>query len=452
MAAPFLIVLCVILWHTPYPLSEGVALLEDVASPSSLGFLLPNRTYYRPLFHLTLFTTWHTAGSLDTFLGAIKLLHIVPVTALVVLFIWSVRPKTPTDAAAATVAVAVLVGSPGFLDNLEIPLTYTIVGMPALLAAWMLSERTNRWWHAPAIITLTILAIGFKEQGLVIVPVVLAAWWTGAPGARRGTAAVVLVIATAYVALRLGQSSRWAPFEQDIGYGFTMLSARDAAARFGPFPIRIYAYNAASTVANVLFAEPTAGAFRMTRDISQGEAEPWQILYLASSVGLTSLIAWWGIGALRSVAVPRWSRESRTLVAMLVALATSGALSFNYSRDRLGGMALVFYAVAAFFAVRAAVARTAHASPARCVSAVAALLLLAGAWQIRAIHTLEYERKRAVNSRNEWITDLHQRRVEAAGQPVYLRIMEDLVPQGTAPQTVRPTGYPRWVLSTLGPF
>src|SRR6185503_21234407 len=98
-----------------------------------------------------------------------------------------------------------LVGSPGFLDNLEIPLTYTIVGMAALMGVWILSERTQRWWHAPAIVALTILAIGFKEQGLVIVPIILVAWWTRAPGVRRGTAAAVAVIAVIYVALRLAQ-------------------------------------------------------------------------------------------------------------------------------------------------------------------------------------------------------------------------------------------------------
>ena len=37
---------------------------------------------------------------------------------------------------------------------------------------------------------------------------------------------------------------------------------------------------------------------------------------------------------------------------MLVALAACGALSFDYSRDRLGGMAVPFYALAAYFALR----------------------------------------------------------------------------------------------------
>lgn len=451
-AAPCLIALALILWGTPYPLSEGVALLEDVETRSMSELFQLKSSYYRPLFHLTLSAAWHGAPSLDAFLAAVRLFHIVPAVALVLLFIAFVRPKAPADAAAATVAVAVIIGSPGFLDNLEIPLTYTIVGMAALMMVWMLAERPNRWWHAPAIVALTIVAIGFKEQGLVIVPVVLAAWWAGAPGARPGTAAAVTIIGVGYVALRLLQGGEWAPFEQDIGFGFTSIPNGEAAARFGSFLLPIYTYSAASTVANVLFAEPTAGVFSITRDLTRGEAAPWQILYLVSSTALTALMAWWGIGSLKRAVREGWSPESRTFVAMLVALVACGVLSFNYSRDRLGGMALVLYAIAVFYAVRAAIAAIAGASTLRFASGVAVLALLATAWQVRALHTVEYERRRALNSYTEWITDLHERRVDAADQPVYSRIMEQLVPQGTAPLGVRPAQYPGWVARTLGPF
>lgn len=452
VAAPFLIVLSLILWNTPYPLSEGVALLEDVDTRSTSELLLPKSSYYRPLFHLTLAAAWHGAASLDAFLASVRLFHIIPTVALILLFVGFVRPRTPAEAAAALVAVAVLIGSPGLLDNLEIPLTYTIVGMAALMIVWMLAERPGRWWHAPAIVALTILAIGFKEQGLVVVPVVLVAWWAGAPGVRLGTAVAVTVLAVVYVALRLLQGGQWAPFEQDVGYGFTSIPTGEAAERFGSFLLPIYMYSGASTIANVLFAEPTAGVFSITRDISRGEVAPWQILYLASSTALTALIAWWGIASLTRAARDGWSPESRAFVAMLMALAACGVLSFNYSRDRLGGMALVLYAIGAFYAVRAAIAATAHASTARFTAGVAALVLLAGAWQIRALHTVEYERRRALNSYTEWITDLHERRLESSDQPAYSRIMEALVPQGTAPLSVRPAEYPCWVERTLGPF
>ena len=46
--------------------------------------------------------------------------------------------------------------------------------------------------------------------------------------------------------------------------------------------------------------------------------------------------------------------ELLIVATMLVAVMACGVLSFNYSRDRLGGMAVPFYALAAFFALRAA--------------------------------------------------------------------------------------------------
>lgn len=451
-AAPILFILSSILWHTPYPLSEGVALLEDVADPASFRFLEPTTAYYRPLFYLSLFTAWHAAPSLDAFLATVKLFHIVPVTALAVLFIVHLRPARPADAAAALVALAVLVGSPGFLDNLEIPLTYTIVGMPCALAVWIVLERQARWWHGPAIVALTVLAVGFKEQGLVLVPVVVVAWAMGAPGVRRGTVAGLVAIAAGYVALRLGKGAHWAPFEQDVGLGFTLLSAREAGDRFGSFPALIYAYNGMSTIGNVLFAEPTSGIFRITHAVVLGKAAPWQLLYVASSIGTTALIAWWGIRAFRQSIGRGWTPEARVVGALVAALAASAALSFNYSRDRLGGMALVFYALASFWSLRAAIDRLRDAPGVARMAAALGLVLLAGAWQVRAVHTLEYSRLQSARTQGEWLADVPERREEFARRPVYLRIMEDLIPQGTAAGIARRSNYPECVLRILGPF
>jgi len=451
VAMPVLLVLGLVLWMTPYPLAEGVALVEDIASPVGPDFLLPTRAYYRPLFHLTLFTAWHSAGSVATFVAIVRLLHLVPVAALAILFVVHLRPKTPTDAAAAIVALTVLMGSPAFLDNIEIPLTYTIVGMAALIGSWVLWERQERRWHTWALVALALLAIGFKEQGLVIVPLLVVAWWTGAPGASRAATLSVTVLGGLYVALRLLYRGHWATFEQDIGYGFDYLSARDATARFGASPLGIYAYNGLSTMANVLFTEPQSGVFSITSAIVRGQAVPWQIVHLSSSVCLTGLIAWWGVAVARRDAVAGWARESRTIVVLIVALAASGVLSFNYSRDRLGGMALVPYAAASYFAVRAALARTVEATTVGRIVGVLALVLLASTWQVRTLRMLDGARKRVADNRKEWITDLHQRRTDYAGRADYLRAMEALAPQGTAPVGVRPLRYPRWALTLLGP-
>lgn len=447
--SPLVFALCLDLWRMPVPLSEGVALLEDVARPPASRFLAAETSYYRPLFQLTLAAIWNNDASLDVRLAWIRAAHIIPIAALFFLFIWHLRPRSAVDAAAATVACAVLIGSPGFRDNLEIPLNYTIVGMPLALGVWMLLNRDSRRWSGVAIIGLTLIAIGFKEQGLVIVPVALAAWWMGAPGARRGVVAGLVLIAVAYVLFRLQWRQNWPAFEQAIGLGFREMDATEAIARFAAFPYWMYAYNAGSTIANILFSEPTRGVFTILRSITEDRLQPWQLNHLLSSAAMTTAIVWWAVGAMKR-GDDSWSFEGRAVLVLVVAVLACGALGFNYSRDRLGGMALVFYALASFLALRALIGRAARWNRVRFAAAATGLLLLAGGWQLRALGTVEYVRLTSLRNQLEWWVDLHERRRDLASRPTYLRIMDELIPQGVTPDAPEPTPLPPGVTHLMG--
>jgi hypothetical protein len=220
------------------------------------------------------------------------------------------------------------------------------------------------------------------------------------------------------------------------------MSPDDAAARIGAFPFWLFAYSGASTIANVLFSEPSGGVFRIVQAIAGGRPHPLDIVELLSSVTLTALIAWWATAVFRRTSA--WSSEGRLVIGTLVVLAACGALSFDYSRERLGGMAVVFYALTAFHACRAAANRLMTASPKRLALAGAVLLCLASAWQLRAVTTMEYVRETAWKSRREWITGLQRRHLEFADRPVYTQIMERMIEQGTDPTAPEPTRYRRW--------
>jgi hypothetical protein len=75
-SAPALVILCVTLWRTPFPIREAVALFEDIAKQPLSHFLIPQAAYYRPVFYLTLSALWNSGGHLDATLAAIKLVHI----------------------------------------------------------------------------------------------------------------------------------------------------------------------------------------------------------------------------------------------------------------------------------------------------------------------------------------------------------------------------------------
>jgi hypothetical protein len=443
VTAPLLLALCLTLWRMPFPVTEAVAIFEDVANYPLSRFLIPDTAYYRPLFYATIAAIWHSADRLEAKLSLVRLLHIVPVVVLLAALIAYVRPRSRIEAAAAVVAVAVLFGSPGLRDNLELPLSYTIVGMPLTLLVWMLLNREPRWWHHPAIVVMTLVAVGFKEQGLVLVPVIISAWWLGAPGARTWNVALLAALAGAYVVVRLAwRGSNMPIFEQAVGLWFNEMEPREAAARFGEFPYLIYAYNGVSTMANVLFAEPTRGTFSIVYAVVHSQLEPWQGVHLGSSTALTALIGWWAVRAWRSVAKDGGTREARLAAALLVALLGCGALSFNYSRDRLGGMAVPFYAVAAFYAVRAAAAHAGTAAPRRRLVITALLAATAAGWGVRAIGTVEWTRFVSARNQMEWLVLLPSRRLEFAERPTYLRIMDSMITQGIDRDAPRPTRYP----------
>ena len=250
--------------------------------------------------------------------------------------------------------------------------------------------------------------------------------------------------------LRLSGGASWELFQQDVGLGFGEIDKATASARFAAFPYWMYAYNSASTLWNMLFAEPTRGTFRIVRAIVNGEPEMWQALHVISSAGTTGLITWWGVRSLKSQAGGPWSLQSRLFVALIAALLGCAALSFNYSRDRLGGMAVVFYAMATFFAVREAASRMFAATRMRLVMAGLGLAILATAWQTRTVATLEYARVHSWGNQEEWFVRLPTRRLDFAHRPVYLEIMESMIEQGTDPSAPHPTRYPDWVLRTTG--
>jgi hypothetical protein len=406
---PLLALLAWTFWRMPYPINEAVAIFEDVARKSPQQFLIADTTYYRPLYHLSVMDIWMHGGSLGARLAWIKVLHFAPMLALPLLFVWHLRPRDSRTAVAAIVAAAVLIGSPGYRDNLEIPARLHGSRDAARDGRVDAARITGSVVAHVADHLLTVIAVGFKEQGLVIVPVIVVAWWMGARGATPRLVGGVFALTLAYLAYRFHYRSHWGAFQQSMGLGFSIIEAREAVARFGAFPYGMYAYNSVSTMLNVLFEEPTAGLYFITRNLRFGGIQAWEIINLGSSALLTGIIAWAGWRVLSGRARAISPVEARAYGAMLIALLASGALSFQYSRDRLGGMAAVFYALAAYFAfLQLDTWRGVGRGVLRWIATLA-LAAIAVGWVVRAYGTVEWVKRTSEMNHQGWLSQLGPR-------------------------------------------
>jgi hypothetical protein len=458
-ALPLVFALSREMWELPYPISETVSVLVDagvmtdsessphsLSDPTMVSFLDPwRRSWYRPMYFLTWYVFWHATHSLSATLLLFRILEVAAIVLLVAGFLWIVRPRSAVEYAAATVALAVFVGTPAFRDNLELPLPMTLFGMVFALGVWILLEREYRPWHGPLLVLFTALAVGYKEQGLVLVPLIVGAWWIGAPGVRASTALTITVLTVAYLTLRFSTAGSWRPFEQDVGLGFDVISTGTAAERYGEFPYRIavYLYNAAATGANILFSEPTNGVFQFVRGAIDGNLRVSQLVNVLTSSATTFLLTWWGARVWRRNGWRLASAEGRLLAALVIALAASAALGFNYSRDRLGGMAVVFYAIAAYYALCHATARLSTGTTLRLAAAGLALMLLGAGWQVRAVGTADALYARTRSTHREWVANRLREKLRHSDNDTYLRIFTAMETQGVAPMRPRSSTYDR---------
>jgi hypothetical protein len=456
-------------WRSPYAISETVAVLADLESRSWAAAFDAEGPYFRPLFWLSLDVVWQSASSPEAALVAYKVLHVASVAALVLLFAATVRVRERLDWAAYSVALPVLVGTGGFRDNLEnLPLNQTLIVMVmALLALRLLSGRgdtvhgrpaspahadvgqLDRWWPSGREAAAWSLAVGatlMKEQGLAVAAMLAVGGLAGAPGVTRRTGRSIALAAIGYLVARMIHLSVGPPFLRDVGLGFTMLSEVEANLRYGDWPWPIYAYNAAATAAHVLVGEPTRGVFEVTRAIWMGTVLPAQWIQVVALSTITLLVGWWSLQVFKDGLV-----ERRWLVwVFLAALAATSALGFNYTRDRLDGVAVTVYAVVAYFAVRDALAQVVSWPRPRLAAAATAFAVLVLAWQTRAAGTVYYVRETAWQNRKEWILDYYERQHDDRhANATYQRLMTTMRAQGRDP-SVPNQPLPRWINTVMG--
>ncbi|MEQ1572685.1 MAG: hypothetical protein ABL993_00430 [Vicinamibacterales bacterium] len=330
----------------------------------------------------------------------------IQVVALLVLVVRILGPRTLWGASLVPLALAALLGMHTFAGTVReaFPINTFLTILLCCAGAASLSESRSRPVVDLAAVLLLIFAMLTVETGLLVWVVFVVAWLIGARGvSRRGMVALTVCLAGYFVFrfVILGGATPGLS-ERDSGFGLSTYGGDDLARMFGNNPMLFYAYNVTSAMATVLFAEPRGGVWAAVRDALSGDLRWWQIINVLTSVLTTSLIA-------RHV-VSRWRHwrqglvdDDDRLVLLFLALLPANALfAYAYAKDVIMSPAGLFYALAAYAAVKSAAESAAGKVTLRSISVVVCLALVACGWSVRFVGLHYNLRQRAASVRDEW--------------------------------------------------
>jgi hypothetical protein len=190
--------------------------------------------------------------------------------------------------------------------------------------------------------------------------------------------------------------------------------------------------------------------FVMTRSWLQHDVPVRFAIALVSSAGTTALIAAAGIRALA-----RWptvDRQTRLIVLFAGVLAGNAVLSYAYTKDDIMSVAGVFYALAAYAAVRALLVSPGVRG--RVVSAVLAVCLMAvgAGWTVRSLGLHHITRSAAFKTRNDWAFQPARWKAEGRwpSDPSDVRVIMALRDEALAARVPNPRFEPAWAYAVWG--
>jgi hypothetical protein len=362
--------------------------------------------YLRPLLWANLKLVYDLSGG-DYFTW-FRGVHVVQVLLLAGLYVALVRPRTMLDAAVVPFGLAVLFGMHTFAGTIReaFPINTHMTVLILCFAATIVALGRYHWWNDPVAVLLFVVASLTVETGLLIWVIFVGAALVGARGTSRAGLAGLVVLLAGYFYIRFVLFDVGSPglVERSSGFGFSVLDPGDLVARFGDNPAWFYLYNIITSALSVLMSEPTAGVFRVTSAVLEGDIDASMILNLVATASVTVVIgvfAWRRRGAWIS---RRFDRDDRLVALFVMVLIANAVISYPYTKDVIMSPAGAFFAVAGFVALRNLLpALPDRLAPGMAAIAVAAALIVSGAWAVRVIGTHLNLRTGAFVERNEWV-------------------------------------------------
>ena len=370
--------------------------------------------------------------------------HAVAGALLIALFVWVCRARSWTDVAALAAALAVLTGMHTFvgLFRESFPVNHYLIVAVSALATFALAQSRGGWLADLAAIALLANAALSFESGLLVWPVAVAAYASGLRGISGRGVVLMTVVVVLYAGLRVGYLGKAGAGvgERGTGFGAGALTQEEQIERFGNRPLVLYAYNVTMTASSVLLSQPQIGRFTVVSAWNNGSLPPVFIVQIASSLLTTVLVAWYAFSR-----GPTGSRRWREPVPLsfLAVLAVSALMSYAYAKDEIISTAGVFYAAAAYVALRALFALR----PPAWAGALLILVLLSvsSAWAMRSAGLHLRLRHGAFEARSEWAYVLWPTSRAAWPKDAHtLQVVSRMREEALLHPTVAPAMLPKW--------
>ena len=376
--------------------------------------------------------------------------HALAGALLVALFVWVCPARSWTDVAALAAALAILTGMHTFvgLFRESFPVNHYLIVAVSALATFALAQSRGGWLaDLAAIMLLANAALSF-ESGLLVWPVAVAAYASGLRGISGRGIVLMTVVVVLYAGLRVGYLGKTGAGvgERGTGFGAGALTQEEQIARFGNHPVFLYAYNVTMTASSVLLSQPQIGRFTVVSAWNNGSLPPVFIVQIASSLLTTVLVAWYAFSR-----GPTGSRRWREPVPLsfLAVLAVSALMSYAYAKDEIISTAGVFYAAAAYVALRALFALRPPAWAGALLIVVA--LAVSSAWAVRSAGLHLRLRHGAFEARAGWAYVLWPTSRAAWPKDAHtLRIVSRMREEALLHPTVAPAMLPKWTESWWG--
>jgi hypothetical protein len=397
---------CDLLWM-PIQVSDSVGeILDARQSPSawaSFTDALGSEAYLRPLRIAQIKLLFDLSGGSHYWL-VYRGFHAVLLVAAILLFTRTLNVRTAADIGAAAFALVVLIGLNTFRGTVQeaFPINHFLeIALLCLVVLNLAQSRGGVWADIGAALTFAVAALTL-ESGLLVWLVAVAAWAVGWRGISMRGLALMTAILIGYGYLRFVYLATGVPSltERSSGYLFRMLEPQEIERRFGAQPLWFYAYNVLASMGSVLFAEPRSGVFEATSAWLNDRPLRRELLPLVTSLATTGVIAW---AAARHLFRRPWGDTARAIAIFAAVLAGNAVMSFAYTKDEVMSIAGVFYALAAFAAVRELAAMSSRLRFAATTVSAVLMCVLAMGWSIRAAGVHFVLRSQAIKHQIDWV-------------------------------------------------